>query len=386
LLFDQTPFYPEGGGQIGDTGEIFSDDEKIYIIDTKKENDLILHFSNELPKNLEGTFTAKVDQTKRRSTEKNHSVTHLIHSALRKVLGNHVAQKGSLVGPDYMRFDFSHFSKMTNEEIEQVEQIVNEKIRENISLGEARNIPIAEAQKSGAMMLFGEKYGDNVRMITFDPNYSIELCGGTHVRATGEIGLCRIVSEGAVAAGVRRIEVITGKAAEEKAREEAQIVAQLKELLKAKNPLDAVNQLLEERKKTETQIQTFKDARATAMRNHLLQSVEKFGEIGVLVTKVELTDSAEGKNLAFMIKNMAPNAVVVLGAEIEGKANVWVIIAENLVQEKGLNANNLIKLMSADINGGGGGQPFFASAGGKNPAGIAKALEKAKAEILSKIV
>jgi alanyl-tRNA synthetase len=385
LVLSKTPFYPEGGGQIGDTGELGNSDEKVYVIDTKKENDLILHFTKELPKNLNADFTAKVNEAKRRSTEKNHSVTHLVHSALRKVLGDHVAQKGSLVGPDYMRFDFSHFSKMTNEEIVEVERIVNEKIRENIALGEARNIPIAEAQKAGAMMLFGEKYGETVRMITFDPEYSIELCGGTHVNATGEIGLCRIASEGAVAAGVRRIEVITGKAAEEKAREEARIVAEIKEMLKAKDPMKSIQQLVDDKKKLEDQIEQFKNARVTAMRNELMKSVEKVNDIGVLVKQVELNDAGEGKNLSFMIKNMAPKAVVVLAAAFGDKLNVWVIIEPSLVEEKGLDAKELIKVMSADIKGGGGGQPFFASAGGKNPAGIPAALEKVKAAIQEKL-
>ncbi|MFY0671775.1 MAG: alanine--tRNA ligase [Bacteroidia bacterium] len=385
LVLNKTPFYPEGGGQIGDTGELSNNAEKVYVIDTKKENDLILHFTKELPKSLTADFTAKVNETKRGSTEKNHSVTHLIHSALRKVLGDHVAQKGSLVGPDYMRFDFSHFSKMTNEEIVEVERIVNDKIRENVALGEARNIPIEEAQKAGAMMLFGEKYGESVRMITFDPEYSIELCGGTHVNATGEIGLCRITSEGAVAAGVRRIEVITGKAAEEKAREEAKIVADIKEMLKAKDPMKSVQQLVDDKKKLEDQIEQFKNARATAMRNDLMRSVEEVNGVGVLVKQVELNDAGEGKNLSFMIKNNAPQAAVVLAAAFGDKLNVWVIIEPSLVEQKGLDAKELIKVMSADIRGGGGGQPFFASAGGKNPAGIPAALEKVKAVILEKL-
>lgn len=385
LVLEKTPFYPEGGGQIGDTGELALGDAKTYVIDTKKENDLILHFVKELPENLDATFTAKVNAAKRSSTEKNHSVTHLLHSALRKVLGDHVAQKGSLVGPDYMRFDFSHFAKMTSEEITEVERIVNEKIRENIPLKEDRNIPIAQAQESGAMMLFGEKYGETVRMITFDPEYSIELCGGTHVNATGEIGLCRIASEGAVAAGVRRIEVITGKAAEEKAREEAQMVTEIRDLLKAKDPLKAVQQLVSDKKQIEDQITKFKQAQAVAMRNTLMQSVEEVNGVGVLVKQLDIDDAEQGKNLAFMIKQNAPKSVVVLAAAIKGKANVWVIITPELVEEKGLDAKAMIKLMSADIKGGGGGQPFFASAGGKNPQGIPAALEKVKAEIMGKV-
>ncbi|MCB0738832.1 MAG: alanine--tRNA ligase, partial [Bacteroidetes bacterium] len=385
LVLENTPFYPEGGGQIGDTGELEANGKKTFIIDTKKENDLILHLVNELPVDLGATFNAKVNEAKRRSTEKNHSVTHLIHSALRRVLGDHVQQKGSLVGPDYMRFDFSHFSKMTTEEITEVERIVNEKIRENIALKEDRNIPIEQAQASGAIMLFGEKYGENVRMITFDPDYSIELCGGTHVHATGEIGLCRIVSEGAVAAGVRRIEVITGQAAEEKAREEAAVVAGIKDLLKANDPIKAVEQLMQDKKQIEDQVAKFKELQAVAMRNELMQSLEEINGVGLLVKQISLDDAEQGKSLAFMIKQNAPKSVVVLASAISDKANVWVIITPELVEEKGIDAREIIKLMSADIKGGGGGQPFFASAGGKNPNGISAALEKVRVEVVEKL-
>ncbi|MBI1183758.1 alanine--tRNA ligase, partial [bacterium] len=385
LVLEKTPFYPEGGGQIGDTGQLIAGDDKVYIIDTKKENDLILHFTNTLPKNPEAIFAAEVNEKKRRDTEKNHSVTHLVHAALRRVLGTHVAQKGSLVGPDYMRFDFSHFNKMSEEEIAEVERIVNEKIRENVTLGEARNLPIAQAKEAGAMMLFGEKYGDHVRMITFDPEYSIELCGGTHVHATGEIGLCKIVSESAVAAGVRRIEVVTGEKAEELARNDAHVVAYLKNLLKSNDPIKAVEALMEDKKKGEDQIQRFIEARTAVFKNELMKAVEEVNGVNLLVKQISLDDANQGKNLAFTIKNSAENAVVVLAANIDEKVNVWVIISEHLVNEKGLDARNIIKLMAADIKGGGGGQPFFASAGGKNPAGIESALQKAETEIIAKL-
>lgn len=379
LVLSNTPFYPEGGGQIGDTGELSSDTEKVYVINTKKENDLILHFVKELPKNLNGTWKAKVNAKKRRDTEKNHSVTHLAHSALRQVLGDHVSQKGSLVGPDYMRFDFSHFAKMTPEEIEQVELIVNAKIRENIALKEDRNIPIAQAQDSGAMMLFGEKYGDSVRMITFDPEYSIELCGGTHVNATGEIGLCRITSEGAVAAGVRRIEVVTGEGAEQLVRKEQKLLAQIKETLKApKDPIKSINALIEEKKALEEQLQQFKAEKVKALKNDLMAQFEVKSDLNLLVSKVNVGDAAQGKDLAFQLAQSKENAVVVLAAAIGNKANLWVYIDKELTQSKQLDARAMIKSVSAEIRGGGGGQAFFASAGGKNPEGIDKALELIK--------
>lgn len=379
LVLSNTPFYPEGGGQIGDTGELSSDTEKVYVINTKKENDLILHFVKELPKNLNGTWKAKVNAKKRRDTEKNHSVTHLAHSALRQVLGDHVSQKGSLVGPDYMRFDFSHFAKMTPEEIEQVELIVNAKIRENIALKEDRNIPIAQAQDSGAMMLFGEKYGDTVRMITFDPEYSIELCGGTHVNATGEIGLCRITSEGAVAAGVRRIEVVTGEGAEQLVRKEQKLLAQIKETLKApKDPIKSINALIEEKRALEEQLQQFKAEKVKALKNDLMAQFEVKSHLNLLVSKVNVGDVAQGKDLAFQLAQSKENAVVVLAAAIGNKANLWVYIDKELTQNKQLDARAMIKSVSAEIRGGGGGQAFFASAGGKNPEGIDKALELIK--------
>ena len=379
LVLNNTPFYPEGGGQIGDTGELSSDSEKVYVINTKKENDLILHFVKELPKDLNATFKAKVNAKRRRDTEKNHSVTHLVHSALRKVLGDHVAQKGSLVGPDYMRFDFSHFAKMTAEEIEQVELIVNAKIRENIALKEDRNIPIAKAQESGAMMLFGEKYGDTVRMITFDPSYSIELCGGTHVNATGEIGLCRITSEGAVAAGVRRIEVVTGEGAELLVRKEQKLLAQIKDTLKApKDPIKSINTLIEDKKALEEQLQQFKAEKVKAMKDDLIAQFEPKQELNLLVSKVNVGDAAQGKDLAFQLAQAKEKAVVVLAAAIGAKANLWVYVDKELTQNKELDARAMIKSVSAEIRGGGGGQPFFASAGGKNPEGIDKALELIK--------
>ena len=381
LVLNRTPFYPEGGGQVGDTGELEAAGEKVYVLNTKKENDLILHFVKELPKNLDTTWKASVNAKRRRNTEKNHSVTHLAHAALRQVLGDHVTQKGSLVGPDYMRFDFSHFAKMTDNEIEQVEVMVNAKIRENVSLKEDRSIPIAQAQEAGAMMLFGEKYGDTVRMITFDSSYSMELCGGTHVQATGEIGLCRIISETGTAAGVRRIEVVTGEGAEQLVRKEQKLLAQIKETLKApKDPIKSINTLLNEKKALEEQLDQFKAEKVKALKNDLLSEFEAKEGLNLLICKVTVGDATQGKDLAFQLAQSKENAVVVLGAAIGEKANLWVYIDKALAQSKQLDARAMIKSVSAEIRGGGGGQPFFASAGGKNPSGIDKALEMIKSQ------
>lgn len=386
LVLSNTPFYPEGGGQVGDMGHIQEGENRIFIIDTKRENDLILHTTKELPKNLDAVFTAQVNETKRRATEKNHSVTHLIHAALRKVLGDHVAQKGSLVGPDYMRFDFSHFAKMTTEEVVLVEKMVNEKIRENILLDEKRNIPIKEAQEAGAMMLFGEKYGDAVRMITFDPSYSIELCGGTHVNATGEIGLCSITSEASVAAGVRRIEVVTGKVAEEQARTDHQLLAQICDSLnKTKDPLKAVQALMEDKRQLEEDLARFKAEKVQALKKELSKSFIEVSKGHLLVSEVSLDDTNQGKDLAFQLVKEHSNAAVVLGAAVGSKANLWVIISKELTESSQLNAKAIISTVASEIKGGGGGQVFFASAGGKNPQGIPAALEKAKGILLDEL-
>lgn len=376
LVLNRTPFYPEGGGQIGDTGELEANGEKIYVIDTKRENDLILHLVKELPKNLAATWTARVNAKKRRDTEKNHSVTHLVQAALRQVLGDHVTQKGSQVGPEAMRFDFSHFAKMTADEIEQVEVMVNAKIRENVVLQEDRNIPIAQAQEAGAMMLFGEKYGDNVRMITFDPSYSVELCGGTHVQATGQIGLCRIVSESSPAAGVRRMEVKTGEGAEKLAREEQNLLAAIKDTLKApKDPIKSIHALMDEKKALEEQLAQFKAEKVKTLKNDLLSQFEEKDGLNLLVTKVDVDDATQGRDLAFQLAQSKEHAVVVLAAAIGDKANLWIYVDKELTSSKNLDARAMIKSVAAEIRGGGGGQPFFASAGGKNPSGIEKALE-----------
>lgn len=379
LVFDQTPFYPEGGGQVGDTGYMATANEKVYITDTKKENNLIIHFTAHLPENTDAVFTAVVDTSKRTLTENNHSATHLLHAALREVLGTHVQQKGSLVNSDYLRFDFSHFSAMTDEEIARVEQRVNQKIRENISLDERRSIPIAEAEKMGAMMLFGEKYGESVRVITFDETYSRELCGGTHVKATGQIGLFKIVSESAVAAGVRRVEAITAIAAEEFVHTQQHTVNSIKELLKAKDPVKSVEQLLHEKAELLKRLEVLEAEKTQAVKTQVKQQLKAINGVSVLVAQVDIPNAEQLKNLSFQLKQETENLFCVLGTVIDGKPLLSVMISDNLVKEKNLHAGNIIKDLAKEIQGGGGGQPFYATAGGTNAEGLAKALAKAGA-------
>ncbi len=320
---------------------------------------------------------------KRLLTANNHSATHLMHAALRKVLGNHVEQKGSLVDEDRTRFDFSHFAKVTDEEIAQIEKIVNEKIRENIHLTEKRNVPIKSALEMGAMALFGEKYGDEVRVITFDKNYSVELCGGTHVPATGQIGLFKIVSEGAIAAGVRRIEAITAVKAEEFVNEQVKIVTDLKSIFKSqKDIVKAVQALNEQNTQLQKQVAAMNKEKSLSLKGDLVKSVQKVGAVNFIARKVDL-DADTIKDLAYNLKNEVENLFLILGSVADGKANLTILISDSLITGQGLNAGQMIREIAKEINGGGGGQPHFATAGGKNPDGLIKAFEKAK-EMLQK--
>ena len=378
LVFNQTPFYPEGGGQVGDTGFISNANEKLAIVDTKKENNLIIHFTEALPENVEATFTATVDVEKRKLTEANHSATHLLHAALRSVLGTHVQQKGSLVNSEYLRFDFSHFSAMTAEEIAKVEHIVNQKIRENISLDERRSVPIAEAQTMGAMMLFGEKYGESVRVITFDENYSRELCGGTHVKATGNIGAFKIVSESAVAAGVRRIEAITSSAVEELTNTQWNLVNELKQLLSAKDLKKSVEQLVADKAELLKKLEVFENEKTLTIKQELKTKIVTNQSTNQLIQLITISSAEQLKNLSFQLKTEVENLFCVLGCELNGKPMLSVIISDNLVADKKLHAGNIVKDLAKEIQGGGGGQPFYATAGGNNLNGLQAALEKAK--------
>ncbi|MBD3749704.1 MAG: alanine--tRNA ligase [Sphingobacteriales bacterium] len=379
LVLDRTPFYAESGGQVGDTGLLIGEGEEVIITDTKKENGLIIHFTDVLPQHLEASFLAKVDTQKRILTENNHSATHLLHAALKMVLGEHVNQKGSLVNENVLRFDFSHFSKVTDEELKEIEGIVNEKIRQNIALKEERNVPYQQALNSGVTALFGEKYGDFVRVITFDDHYSKELCGGTHVPATGQIGYFKIVSESAVAAGVRRIEAITALRAEEYIHEQDELMKALKELLK--NPKDlakSVEMLLEENNRLKKEVEKSIMEKASGLKDDLKAKAQSINGINFIAETVVLPNAEAIKNLAYQLKDVVENLYLVLAADIDGKPLLTVMISDNLVKEKGLNAGNIVRELAKEIQGGGGGQPFFATAGGKNIIGLGAALEKAK--------
>jgi alanyl-tRNA synthetase len=379
LVFDKTPFYAESGGQVGDTGYIESANEKIYITDTKKENELIVHFADKLPENLTATFNALVDKRKRQLTMDNHSATHLLHAALRNVLGKHVEQKGSMVNEKITRFDFSHFAAMTAEEIQKVEDIVNQKVRANITLDEKRNVPIDNAKKLGAMALFGEKYGDFVRVITFDPAFSVELCGGTHVSATGQIGLFKIVSESSVAAGVRRIEAITADEAEKFVNDNLNLLSQVKELLKnPKDVISAMKSLLEEKSALEKKLEVVNQERANLLKDELAKKAVKLNDCSLILEKVTVSSSDALKNIAYGLRNQFDDLLLILAAEIEGKPQVTVMVGEKLAQLNKYHAGNMVKELAKEIDGGGGGQPFFATAGGKNLAGLDKVLVKAK--------
>jgi len=381
LVLSVSPFYAEGGGQVGDSGELVSEEtgEKIYITDTKKENGLFVHFANKLPLELKGTFVAQVDKNKRLDTENNHSATHLLHAALKQVLGSHVNQKGSLVNADILRFDISHFAKMTDEEIKQVEDIVNAKIRENIPLKEERNVPYQQALDSGVTALFGEKYGDFVRVITFDDQFSKELCGGTHVKATGQIGFFKIIGESAVAAGVRRIEAITGTKSAAVIREHFELVQHLKELLN--NPKDfvaALGKVLDENGALKKEIEKSITEKSLALKSDLEAKIQQVGDINFLATIVDLPNAEAVKTLAYAIKGGVSNLFLVIGAEFDGKPSLTVVISDELAKEKGLNAGHIVRDLAKDIQGGGGGQPFYATAGGKHAAGLKIAIERAK--------
>jgi alanyl-tRNA synthetase len=375
IVLDNTPFYPEGGGQVGDKGTLVSANETIDIIDTKKENNLILHFAKQLPENVNAAFVAKVNTDLRTSTSKNHSATHLMHLALRNILGTHVEQKGSLVNPNYLRFDFSHFSKVTDEELRQVEASVNAQIEAQLQLVEYRNIPIQEALAKGAMALFGEKYGDNVRMIEFGA--SKELCGGIHVKNTADIWHFKIVSEGAVAAGIRRIEAITGDAVKDFFTQQENALASIKETLK--NPQDtikAVVSLQDENAKLKKQIEQLLKEKAKNLKGELAVQLQEINGVKFLAAQVDLNPEG-AKDLAYELGNLGTNLFLVLATAEDDKPMLTCYISKELVADKNLNAGQVVRELGKYIQGGGGGQPFFATAGGKNAAGIKEALEKA---------
>ena len=383
LVFNKTPFYAESGGQTGDTGIIVSEKENINITDTIKENNLIIHIANKIPSDPMALFKASVDIEKRQMTANNHTATHLIHFALRTVLGKHVEQKGSLVTPDKLRFDFSHFSKLTKQEILKVEELANRMVRENHKSIVMEAISMKEAQKTGAMALFGEKYGDKVRVVTFGE--SVELCGGTHVASTGTIGIIKIISEGAIASGIRRIEAVTAIKAEEYINEKLTSIDEIAVLLNsAGNIRESIEKLIAENSSLKKSIGKYQSQSSATMLKNIEEKAIIINDIKFISGQID-TDSADIlKTIASEVRKKSDNSVLVIGSVISGKASLLVMVSDKLVKEKNINAVDIIKNISVEINGGGGGQPFLATAGGKNPEGILKAINKAE-EFLRKI-
>jgi alanyl-tRNA synthetase len=379
LVLDITPFYAESGGQVGDKGTLQFDYEPIEVINTKKENDLIIHFTEVLPVNIDVPVVAKVDATKRKHTAIHHSATHLLHAALRKVLGTHVAQKGSLVNDEYLRFDFSHFAKMSEEEILKVEDIVNEKIRENIPVV-IKQMKKDEALKTGAMALFGEKYGDTVRVVIMNPEYSIELCGGTHVGSTGELGCFKVKQETAIGAGVRRIEAVSGKAAADLINEQFDIINQIKETLKnPKDILKSIESLIKENADLKKDIEKYEALNVGNIANSLVQKVEIINGVSFIGSIVEVSNPDALKKICFAIKGQLNNYVVALAANIDNKPFVAVFLDDSVVQSKGLDAPKIIKEHIAPlIKGGGGGQKTLATAGGQDASNLPEVIERIK--------
>lgn len=383
LVFDKTPFYAESGGQVGDSGFIDDGIKKISILDTLKENNLIIHQSKEIPEDPKAEFHAVVNQSRRINIINNHSATHLMHHALREVLGLHVEQKGSLVNPDYLRFDFSHFQKLSREEIRKVELLVNNEIRKNLKREEWKEVTMEEAKKKGAMALFGEKYGDKVRLIKFGE--SLELCGGTHVEATGHIGFFKIIKESAIAAGVRRIEAITGEKAQEYIFGISDQIENLSELFPgSKNLSESVKSLNSDFQNLNKEFEAVMNQKKASQAKRIREKITELNGINFIAEIVAVSNANDLRDLSFQIKNDVENLVLILGAQVDTKANISVMISDNLVASKALDASKLIREIAKEIQGGGGGQPFFATAGGKNPEGLNSALEKGK-EIISKL-
>lgn len=393
VVLDQTPFYAEMGGQVGDTGtisfELNGQPHTVKVADTKKENDLFIHIIKdkkaiELIQSITEPVSvlAEINTLRRSNIEKNHSATHLMLAAFRQVLGDHIVQRGSYQNDELTRFDFSHFSKVTDEELRKVEDIVNTKIRENVALDQKTNVPFDDAVAMGATATFGEKYGDFVRVITFDPNFSVELCGGTHVNATGEIGLFRFTSEGSVSAGVRRVEAVTGIKALELLRQQSDLIQELKDILKATDLLKAVEQLKADKDILQKKIDTFENAMAQAAQASLASKVENIKGMKVIAQRVNVPNADALKNIAFGLKQNMGKVVVIIGAVIDNKPSLAILIDENVVKEKNLNAGAIIREAAKLMKGGGGGQPHFATAGGSDIKGLDDAIEAAKTAVV----
>lgn len=383
LVFNLTPFYGEGGGQVGDCGILTGEQETIRVVDTKKENGLTIHIVEKLPEDVTQTFVAKVDEHKRVLTANNHTATHLLDCALRKVLGTHVEQKGSYVSDEHLRFDFSHFQKVTDEELAEVAAIVNRLIRKNIPLEEFRSIPIAKAQDMGAIAIFGEKYGDLVRVIKYGD--SIELCGGTHVAATGQIGFFKILSESSVSAGVRRIEAITADKAEEFINNSFNIIRGMEKMFKSnKNLMECVRGILEENEGLKKETEKFAKESLQLVKERLKNGKKVYKDIHIIVAQLPMAP-AQVKDMAFQLKGELDKLVFIAGGVVEGKPHLTIMISNGVAEDYGLNAGQIVRDVAQEIKGGGGGQPFFATAGGSDPEGVEKALERAEKMIMHKI-
>ncbi len=380
IVLDKTPFYAEMGGEVGDTGTLSSDDETIRIINTVKENNLVIHITEQLPQNPETVFTAAIDSERRQRIANNHSATHLMHAALRQVLGTHVEQKGSLVDDQRLRFDFSHFAKMTPEEIRQVERIVNTKIRENIPNVTYAEMPIEEAKAMGATALFGEKYGDKVRVVVFDKDYSMELCGGCHTSATGNIGMFKIVSEGAIAAGIRRIEAITGEAVEHYLDEQLDLIGQLRETVKSNDLVKGVASLSEQNAALRKEVERLMQEQARGTAERLLSSATVHNDCKLVTATLNCTGD-QLRNIATILKQLDSSTIAIIGSVVEGKPALCLMLPQSYAEAKGLDATKLIREVAKEIQGGGGGQPTLCVAGGRNADGLPRAMELLKEKI-----
>ncbi|MDI3479990.1 MAG: alanyl-tRNA synthetase, partial [Rikenellaceae bacterium] len=381
LILEKTPFYAESGGQVGDTGIIYSTNETITILNTIKEYGQIIHISDKIPQDLQSVFIAKVDIEKRLSTMKNHSATHLLHYALRQLLGQHIEQKGSLVHPDYLRFDFSHYEKIPVEQLNEIEKIVNKLIQNNYPLEEHRNLPYQQAINMGAMALFGEKYGDHVRLIKFGD--SKELCGGTHVKATGDIGCFKIINETAVASGIRRIEAITGMKAIETFQETFNIFSKIKNILKTNNPLDSVKNLIEKNKELTKQNEDLLKEKLNNIAHNLIDNAEKINDVFFIGEILNLSPD-QLRQLSFILKTFNKNIVAVIAANKSDKANVSFVIADEVIKKYNFNTKDLINIAAPIIHGKGGGQPNMAIMGGENKGNYQTLIKEVKTFILEK--
>ncbi len=379
IVLDKTPFYAESGGQVGDTGYLEANGQRIPVLDTQKENELIVHITPKLPADPSVVFHCVVDAEKRQKTACNHSGTHLLHAALRRVLGDHVQQRGSLVNDKMLRFDFSHFGKMTREEIDLVERMVNARIREDIPLDEKRDVPIEKAKEMGAMALFGEKYGERVRVITFDPGYSVEFCGGIHVKRTGEIGILKIIAESSVAAGIRRIEAVTAEGAELYIDGKLKVLSEIENMFNRPKDLPKIiSGLVEERSHLAKEIEKLQYEKVLQLKEDLLKQAIKKGEVVVIIAKAALPNTDALKRISYELKNQVRGLYLVLAADINGKPQISVMFDDALVEKHQLHAGKVVRELATEIKGGGGGQPFFATAGGKDLKGLDKVVEKAR--------